>query len=275
MLSLMMGFAHAQQGAGPLHPGFLSSREAQSARIASTGVLSRFAEDRNLMGSKGPRPFAGAGRARKGFLALLALALATALPLAAHADEATETRLRDALRQAITQSRALEDSQAQLQAKLAEAEKQIEALRAQPVKAKPDAAILDAMEAEFNRRLAEQHATIARADETLTKWKGAYEEAASAAQAKEAERAQLAAQLGGLSQRAQSCETKNAALFDAANEILDKLKNISVADAMAAHEPFVGLKKVALQNLAQDAEDKILDQVAVPQRAASLQKEER
>ncbi|MDY0242301.1 MAG: hypothetical protein RBR34_08995 [Rhodospirillaceae bacterium] len=254
------GSARTRQGASPLHPGFLgflSSREAQN----------------NPMGSKGPRPFAGAGRARKGFLALLAVALFAAAP--AHADEATETRLRDALRQAITQSRALEDSQAQLQAKLAEAEKQIEALRAQPVKAKPDAAILDAMEAEFNRRLAEQHATIARADETLTKWKGAYQEAASAAQAKEAERAQLAAQLGGFSQRAQSCEAKNAALFDAANEILGKLKNISVADAMAAHEPFVGMKKVELQNLAQDAEDKILDQVATPQRAASLQKEER
>lgn len=260
------GSARTRQGAGPLQSRFFSSREAQSARIASTAVSPRFAGERNLTGSKGPRPFAGAGRAR---ILLLLAALFAAAP--AQADETTEARLRDALRQAIAQSRSLEDSQARLQAKLAEAEKQIEALKGQPAQAAPDAAILDAMEAEFNRRLAEQHETIARAGETLEKWKGAYEETANVARTKEAERAQLAAQVGGLSQRAQSCEAKNEKLFEAANEILGKLKNISVADAMAAHEPFVGLKRVELQNLAQDAEDQLLDQVAAPPaRQASI-----
>lgn len=228
------GAARTRQGAGPLHP------------------------DPFLMGSKGPRPFAGAGGARRSLLVLFTALLALSAP--AHADETTENRLRDALRQAIAQSRSLEDSQAQLQAKLAEAEKQIEALKGQPAQAAPDTAILEKMEAEFNRRLAAQHEAVARLGENQEKWKAAYEEAATVARAKEAERAQLAAQVGGLSQRATSCEAKNDKLFEAANEILGKLKTISVADAMAAHEPFVGLKKVELQNLAQDAEDRILDQ---------------
>lgn len=188
----------------------------------------------------------------------------------ARADEVTETRLRDALRQAITQQRSMEDELARLKAKSSQDDQVIADLKAQPPKAAaPDTAILEKMEAEFNRRLAEQHETLARAGETLEKWQAAYEEAAGTARAKEAERAQLAAQAEGLTQRATSCEAKNARLFEAANEILGHLKDISVAEAMAAHEPFVGTKRVELQNLAQDAEDKLLDQkVTVPAVAA-------
>lgn len=192
------------------------------------------------------------------------LAVPVLLAGAARADDATEARLRDALRQAITQQRSMEDELARLKAKSAQDDKLIETLKAQPPKAAaaPDTAILERMEAEFNRRLASQQETIARAGETLEKWKSAYEQAASMARTKEAERMQLAAQTEGLTQRATACEAKNAKLLEAANEVLDRLKAISVAEAMAAHEPFVGMKRVELQNLAQDAEDKLLDQKA-------------
>lgn len=198
-------------------------------------------------------------------LSLVAASLVASALLAgaARADEATEARLRDALRQAITQQRSMEDELARLRAKSTQDDQTIQALKMAPApasKAAPDTAILERMEAEFNRRLAAQNEAAARASETLDKWKAAYEQAAGVARAKETERVQLAAVVEGLEKRASSCEAKNTALFEAANEVLDRLKNISVAEAMAAHEPFVGTKRVELQNLAQDDEDKLLDQ---------------
>ena len=53
----------------------------------------------------------------------LKLAVMTVWAGTVRADESTETRLREALRQAITQQRALEDSQAQLQARVSEQDK--------------------------------------------------------------------------------------------------------------------------------------------------------
>lgn len=193
-------------------------------------------------------------------LVAASLAVSVLITGAARADDATETRLRDALRQAITQQRSMEDELARLKAKSAQDDKAIQALQAQPIKAAPDVAILEKMEAEFNRRLAERNEAVARAGETLDKWKAAYEQATNLARAKEEERLQLASQVGGLTERATSCEVKNAKLFEAANEVLDHLKAIDVAEAMAAHEPFVGVKRVELQNLAQDDADKLLDQ---------------
>lgn len=195
------------------------------------------------------------GRIFSPVLTILFLSLFLQMPATA---SETETRLRDALRQAITQNRALEDSQAKLQARLAEVEKQNEALQAQP--RGPDKEAVERMEAECNQRLTEQNEALARAGETLDKWKAAYEEAAGVARAKEAERAQLAARLEGLSQQATACEAKNAELFRVGNEILDRYAAVGVADVLSAKEPFLGFKRVELQNLVQDYQDKILDQ---------------
>jgi len=199
-------------------------------------------------------------------LAVLLLVTATG---PAWADEAAETRLRDALRQATIQVRTLEDSQAALQAKQSDLEKERDALRQQvealskgPKGGDPEAARAqgEAMAAEFNRRLAAENEQAVHLNETLEKWKAAYNQAAEVARAKEAERAKLAAEREGMDKRATSCEAKNVELFKVGNEILDHLKDVDVAEAMAAHEPFFGIKKVELQNLAQDYQDKLLDQ---------------
>ena len=182
---------------------------------------------------------------------------------AARADEANEARLRDALRQAITQTRSMEDELARLRAKSAADDTVIEVLKAQSSKAAPaapDKAILERMEAEANRRITAQNEALSKAGETLEKWKAAYEQAVNVAQAKEAERAKLAKAAEGLAKQSEACEAKNEALFKAAGEVLDHLKDISVAEAIAAHEPFVGTKRIELQNLAQDDEDKLLVQ---------------
>lgn len=199
-------------------------------------------------------------------LSLSAIFIVVAAGMATAADD-TETRLRDALRQAITQQRSMEDELVRLRAKSAEDDKIIGTLKAQlpadGVKARPagpDKVVLDRLEAEFNRRLATQNDALSKAGETLGKWKDAYQDAANVARSKEKERAQLAAQVDGLTQRATTCESKNAALFNIGLEILERLKNVSVAEALVAHEPFAGLKRVELQNLVQENEDKLLDQ---------------
>ena len=97
----------------------------------------------------------------------------------------TSEQLREALRTATAQSRALEDQRATLQAKLTTAEqerdrikKQNDAFRAQVKEA--EQAYRQAVK-DFNERIAER-------DDTLEKWKSAYGEAASVARTKDAER---------------------------------------------------------------------------------------
>src|SRR5262245_29752766 len=124
----------------------------------------------------------------------IVVALTVLTSTAARSDQEHD-RLRDALRNATAQSRALEDQRAALQAKLATAEqerdrlrKQNEAYRAQVREA--EQAYRQAVK-DFNDRLTER-------DEALEKWKTAYGEAATVARAKDAERARFESEAAAL-----------------------------------------------------------------------------
>jgi chromosome segregation ATPase len=199
---------------------------------------------------------------------ILAIGLAV-LPLggARAADSDTETRLREALRNAIAQQRSLEDERATLLAKQSESDKQIEALKAQidelakgQAKKNENAPEIT----ELRSRVTMQGEQLEQLNQTLEKWKAAYNEAATVARAKEAERAKLATDVDGLTQRATGCEEKNAQLFKIGNEILGRLEKVSFGDVIGQREPFIGYKRVELQNLVQDERDKLLDQKATP-----------
>ena len=201
-------------------------------------------------------------------LPLIALALLIAVPARlAYADADTEARLREALRNATLQQRAAEDERAALAAKESESEKQIEALRAQVdelTKGGPAAKKSEAEMAELNRRVSEQGEQLAQLNQSLEKWKAAYNEAANVARTKETDRAKLAGEVDGLTQRATGCETKNVELFKIGSEILSRYANVGFGDVVATREPFIGVKRVELQNLVQDYQDKLLDQKATP-----------
>lgn len=211
------------------------------------------------------------------FPTLVAAALIALAPAHAVAQESTEERLREALRSATIQQRALEDERTRLQAQNAEYERLIQALQAE-VAARPDPAAVAAMEVDFNSRLETKTEAISQLgghldqlrgnlgqlSENLENWKAAYEEAANIARTTEAARAQLEAQNVVLTERATSCEVKNAELFNVGNEILDRYSGVSLADTLAIREPFVGFKRVELQNLVQDYQDKLLDQRVTP-----------
>jgi hypothetical protein len=188
------------------------------------------------------------------------VALAIGLPGSAHAQSETD-RLREALRSATTQLRSSEDQRAALQAKQAEGERERERLQKQSDGFK--AQVKDAEQAyqqavdEFNQRLAER-------DATLEKWKSAYEEAATVARTKDAERAKFEGDATAFKASTKACEAKNLRLTKASEEMLARFKAMDLGEFLAAHEPMVGIKRVELQNLLQDYRDKILDQKAKP-----------
>lgn len=197
-------------------------------------------------------------RARSLGLVLLITALS---PVAAARADTETDRLREALRGAIAQTRALEDQRTALQAKLTEAEREQATLKARIDAAKADVKQVtklhrEAVE-EFNQRLAER-------DETLEKWKAAYEDAANVARAKDAERAKFEGQAAAYKASAKSCQAKNLELVKVGRELLQRYEEANFADLAIASEPLVGARRVEIQTLLQDYNDKILDQKVTP-----------
>jgi chromosome segregation ATPase len=185
------------------------------------------------------------------------------LPLgsdAARADAETD-RLREALRTATVQMRQLEDQRAALQAKISDAERQAAAAKAQVAAAKAETRqtekqYRDAVD-EFNKRLAER-------DETLEKWKTAYEEAATVARDKDAARAKFEGEATTYKASTKNCVAKNDQLIKTGQDLLQRYQAVTIGDTMVAREPVLGFRHVEVQNAIQDTKDKFLDQKAVP-----------
>jgi hypothetical protein len=191
----------------------------------------------------------------------LTLFLAAALCCGeARADTETD-RLREALRNATAQTRALEDARVASQAKLADAERDKAALKAQVDAGKAEIKKLEKEQREaveeFNQRLTER-------DETLEKWKSAYEEAATVARAKDAERAKFEGEATAYKASTQSCLAKNVSLMKVGRELLHRYEDVNFGDMLVAREPLIGEQRIRIQNLLQDYNDKLLDQKATP-----------
>jgi chromosome segregation ATPase len=191
-------------------------------------------------------------------IALAALAVMTATAAEAQSDS---DRLREALRSATAQARALEDQRAALQAKLTATEQERERLRKQNEAYR--AQIKEAEQAyrqavkDFNDRLAER-------DDALEKWKSAYGEAATVARAKDAERAKFETEATALKASNKACDAKNAQLVNTAKDVVQQYEAMNPLEKVLDHDPVFGLKRVEHQNAAQDYRDKILDQEVKP-----------
>lgn len=170
-------------------------------------------------------------------------------------------RLRDALRSATAQTRALEDQRTALQTKVADADrekaaakKEVDDLKAQLKKA--DKEHRDAVD-EFNQRLAER-------DETLEKWKSAYEEAATVARTKDAERAKFEGEATAYKASTKSCVAKNTQLVKAGKEMVQRYKDLTIGEIVVSREPALQQRRVEIQNQLQESTDKFLDQKVNP-----------
>jgi chromosome segregation ATPase len=194
-------------------------------------------------------------RSRISCLAVVAAVMCTG---AARADTETD-KLREALRSATMQTRALEDQRAASQAKIAEAEKDKAALKAQVDAAKAEIKKLEKQQRdavdEFNQRLTER-------DETLDKWKSAYEEAATVARTKDAERAKFEGEATTYKASTKSCLAKNTLLMKVGRELLHRYEDVNFGDMAVAREPLFGEQRIRIQNLLQDYNDRLLDQKA-------------
>jgi len=191
----------------------------------------------------------------------LALLLAASMSGGAARADTESDRLREALRSATAQARQLEDQRTALQAKVAAADHEIAAAKAQADAAKAETRQIEKQHREavddFNKRLAER-------DETLEKWKSAYEEAATVARTKDAERAKFEGEATAFKASTKSCEAKNTQLISAGREILKRYRSLTLGDAFVTSEPLTGLGRVGVQNFLQDSGDKLLDQKATP-----------
>jgi hypothetical protein len=208
-------------------------------------------------------------------VSLLAVVILTVFPLGiSRADDApatTESRLRDALRNAMLQLRDAQGQIATLQAAQAQSDKdnadlkaKIDTLNTQIAtltkQSADDKEASDKSIAALNAQVTDQTGQMSRLNDALKQWKDAYNQAAQLAALKEAARAQLAVQVALLQRTVDDRENKNFALFKLGNEILIRYEKFSLGDAMSAKEPFVGISRVKLEALVQDYKDKILNQ---------------
>lgn len=207
---------------------------------------------------------------RNGFSKFLVLGLAAAAPHGAYADATTEAQLRAALQQSTAQIATLEDQVANLQASQAPDIATIEALRAQLQSLQKSggagaAAETSAVKAKSDAALAALTGQLATRNAALAKSETAYHAASNAAASAAAENTTLKAQLATLNSGLVSCNAKNARLFAISNDILDAYSHKDdVFGAIADREPFIGFKRVQLQNIVQDDEDKLYQNQITP-----------
>jgi len=203
-------------------------------------------------------------------LVIFSAGLAAAGQHEAYADATTEAQLRAALQSSTSQIATLEDQVANLQASQAPEVATIDALRAQlqNFQSKGGGAETSADKAKDDKALAALRRQLAARNVALAKSQSDYEAAQSAANNASSENATLKAQINTLNAGLASCQTKNTRLYNLGNQILDAYSHKDdVFGAIANREPFTGIKRVQLQNIVQDDQNKLDDNQITPSAA--------
>ena len=197
------------------------------------------------------------------FALVLPLLLLSAAPV--RAQTSTEERLREVLRQTTVQLRALQDQQASLAAQLEQLKQERDSLAQQLEAAKtapppPDPALATLREA--FAALQQQNAALQAG---LQKWQAGYQQAAELARAKDADGRRLGQELQQATAKLKVCTGANGKLIAVAYEILHLYRTQGFRSLLVgSYEPLLGFKKVELENLVQDYEDRIEDQRLPP-----------
>lgn len=201
---------------------------------------------------------------------VLMAVLAATLATAAHAQQTNEDRLREALKRQMTDLRAAQDGLAVAQAQVNDLTKQKDALQQQLDAAKAQLAAKPAAQAaapadDAELKKAQDERDAARKDNAelqaaLAKWQSAYKDAAALAQTKDAEAKRLDAGLKATTAKFDACKQANTKLISTAQTILHLYETQDFRSLLIkSYEPVLGLKRVELENMVQDYEDKILD----------------
>ncbi len=202
---------------------------------------------------------------------LLLLTLTTGITHAAEQQAADpDAKLREALRTTALQLRTAQTDLANAQATTAAAEQKSKdlakkladsqaALATQAKRSNEDKTAADQTIATLGNKLADRDKRLGDYEQALEKWKAAYQQAATLAQSKDAEKTQLATESAQLKHTLADRERKNIALFNTATEILDRYQNHALGKAILAKEPFTQVTRAKIETLVQDYNDKILD----------------
>ena len=215
------------------------------------------------------------------FRGRLFLFLFLILPAALHAADGpspAEAKLRESVRALTLQVRAAENEKAGIMAAQAEAEaksaaltEEIEKLKKQTVAEKNAA---DLALAAQQTRLVEKEAEFAQSQKNLAEWKkahievtGQFKKAIEIGNAKETERARLAARVIVLDRQVAEQRTRNAALYKTGIDVLSRYEKFGLGTALTSREPFIGTTRVKFENLIQDFSDQLADQKIKPEEA--------
>jgi chromosome segregation ATPase len=182
--------------------------------------------------------------------------------------DSNEDRLRDALRQSVTQMRAAQDQAAQAQADLQKAQQDrasvqalLDAANAKLAQGAATPAAPPQDLARLQADLAASRAQGAALQAALAKYQRAYQGVADQARGLDdgLRRAQtgVAAQTAALA----TCRAENAHLVQTAETILHLYESQDFRGLLLrSYEPLIGTAKVRLENMVQDYDDKIRDQ---------------
>ncbi|HVC59320.1 MAG TPA: hypothetical protein VND19_03005 [Acetobacteraceae bacterium] len=184
----------------------------------------------------------------------------------ARAQDATgEARLREALRQTTMELRSLQDGQAALNAQLDQLRHERDSLQQQLEAAKNAPRPPDAELGQLRDAVAALQQQNSALQAGLQKWQAGYQQAATLARAKYAESRRLGGELQQQTAKLGICTTTNGKLIAVANGILHLYRTQDFRSLLLeSYEPLIGFKKVELENLVQDYEDKIDDQRLLP-----------
>lgn len=194
---------------------------------------------------------------------------------AADAPNPAEQKLRESVRALSLQLRTAENDKAGIMAAQAEAEAKAAALTEEIEKLKKqstaDKNAADLALATANTKVVEKDAELLQSQKTLGEWKkahaevtGQYKKAVEIGNAKEAERAKLAARVIVLDRQVADQKVKNAAMYKIGTEILSRYEKFGLGDVITRKEPFIGTTRVKFENLMQDFSDGLTDQKIKP-----------
>lgn len=219
-------------------------------------------------------------RRRRGLSAVLLLVL-LAFGAGAHADSGQQTqqalqKAQGLLKQIAQQKAQAEAEVARLRGDLAGKEK---ALAVATAAADTRAAALSEAEATIGaasrreaglaRKLERTRTRLEQTDAKLREVAELFKAMRTRHAEAEAARQDLADRLESTSAQLRDAESRNLALYRLNEELLDQYQQKSAWDAVRQREPFTGIAGVAVENAAQDYEDRMADELLPVNEAAA------
>lgn len=181
-----------------------------------------------------------------------------------------EAKLREQLKATALLLRAAETEKANAlatfaaeQTKTAALQKEIDGLNAkittETKRASEDKLASEAAITKLNDTLIGRESRLKEYSAALEKMKYAYNQVATTALKKEADRAALANQNLSLKNTIADRERKNLKLYTTSLEILERYENYAMGKALSAREPYIQKTRVTIENQVQDYKGVIID----------------